>query len=103
MLSSNEGSMRPLIALSFATLLLCNGPAFAGDPCIEFTPTNSWRQAASYKTDGPLPWVMSRKGHVLFALQRKALAQQADDGGTLSPEHRSALQAELNAINSGHY
>jgi len=50
-----------------------------------------------------MPWVMSRRGRVLFALQRKALAQQVGDGGTLSPEHRSALQAELNAINSGHY
>jgi hypothetical protein len=103
MFSSKEGGMRPLIALWFTTLLLCSGPAFAGDPCIEFTPTNPWRQAASYKTDAPVPWMMSRKGRVLFALQRKALAQQANDGGTLSPEHRNALQAELNAINSGHY
>jgi hypothetical protein len=103
MLSRKEDSMKPLIALSFVGFLLCSGRAFAGDPCLEFTPTNPWKQAASYKTDGPVPWVMSRKGRVLFALQRKAVAQQADDGGTLSPEHRSALQAELNAINSGHY
>ncbi len=38
----------------------------------------------------------------LEALRRDGLAQQAIDGGTLTPEHRAELQARLDRINAAY-
>ena len=73
-----------------------------GAPCPELTPANQWKSGYSARLDtGSEP--VSGKARALFALGQQGLALRKEDGGELSPIHRGALQARLNAIQSGRY
>lgn len=44
---------------------------------------------------------LPHKVRALLELRRTGLKMRADDGGTLTPEHRAYLQAQLDAIQAG--
>lgn len=45
----------------------------------------------------------TRKLRALLELRGEGLKIQAEDGGTLTPEHRAYLQSKLDAIQAGDY
>jgi hypothetical protein len=73
-----------------------------GAPCPELTPANQWKLGYSARLETGLEPISS-KARALFALGQQALALRKEDGGELSSFHRGALQARLNAIQSGRY
>jgi hypothetical protein len=97
-------TMRTGLLLAFIPVVLTT-VAMAdpvGAPCPELTPANQWKAGYRARLDTGLEPV-SRKARALFALGQQGLALRRDDGGALSPLHRAALQARLNAIQSGRY
>jgi hypothetical protein len=75
-----------------------------GTPCPELTPAKEWLMDSAYDTNGDVgPLIASRKTRALLILRREGLLLKRQDGGRLSAEHQAALQAQLNAIQSGRY
>ena len=98
--------MRNGLLLAFAPILLTT-PALAdppGVPCPDLTPAKEWLMDSAYDTNGDIgPLVASRKTRALLMLRREGLLLKKQDGGSLSAAHQAALQAQLNAIQSGRY
>ena len=91
----------PLIA-AFACLPANADPP--GSSCPDYTPANPWHEPVAYSAHSPRgPWLVSHKTRELLSLGKEALAEQQADGGALSPGHKAALQARLDAINRGDF
>jgi hypothetical protein len=99
--------MRPgLLVVPLIAAFVCL-PANADPPgssCPDYTPANPWHEPVAYSAHSPRgPWLMSHKTRELLSLRKEALAEQQADGGTLSADHKAALQARLDAINHGDF
>jgi len=97
-------TMRTALLIAFIPFVLTT-VALAdpiGAPCPELTPANQWNPRYRARLDTGLEPV-SGKARALYALGQQGRALRKEDGGELSPVHRAALQARLNAIQSGRY
>ena len=75
-----------------------------GTSCPDYSPANPWNKPVAYSAHSPRgPWLVSHKTRELLSLRKEALAEQQADGGTLSAEHKAALQGRLDAINQGDF
>lgn len=98
--------MRTALLFVIAPVLLATGTLAdpVGAPCPDLTPAKEWLMDSAYDTNGDVgPLIASRKTRALLLLRREGLLLKKQDGGTLSAEHQAALQAQLNAIQSGRY